>query len=101
MKKILLFIFLASLIHSSEQFKYPKMYQLGFILKHSKVKPQSEVARFYQLRQKLTEEIKRLELEMNDAIIMKEEAERRHVIKKYLEPAAGKTSVLRDFYGRY
>jgi hypothetical protein len=98
MKKILLFIFLASLIHSSEQLKYPKMYPLGFILqKHSKVKPQSENERFYQLRQRLTEEIKRLEL----AIVMKKEAERRHVIKIYLEPAAGKTSVLRDFYSRY
>jgi len=65
------------------------------------VKPQSENERFYQLRQRLIEEIKRLELEMNNAIVMKKEAERRHAIKIYLEPAAGKTSVLRDFYSRY
>jgi hypothetical protein len=77
------------------------MYPLGFILKHYKTKPQAEIAKLYHLRQRLSEELKRLELEKKNAIKLKEEAERRNVIKSYLEPAAGKTSVLNDFYSRY
>ena len=52
----------------------------------------------YEFQQQLQKEIKRKEAEKKAQEILKKEAERRRIFKKYLLKSQGGSSVLRDFH---
>jgi len=95
MKILILAFILITLSYSTQQFMFQNT--IGTTERRLNKNTAASRRKEFLLRQKEIEKLRKNQIEFKNKLMAKLEADRQKIILAYLQPHAGKTSILKDF----